>query len=384
MSKEVVHGTGSSDSFGTDIQFLRNSQVILNDASNIDSPMEEESYLDTNEVNHQDYSAEEDILTSDNQNPYTMFPIKDKEIFRMYKEASASYWTPEEIDLTQDIYDWKNKLTEDEKGFIKLILAFFAASDGIVQENIALHFLHEVKLPEAKSFYSFQIAIESVHSETYSMIIDELIKDLIEKDRLFNSILNIQSIKAKADWCLKWILDKSLSFDERVVAFAVVEGIFFSSSFCSIFWLKKRGLMPGLCQSNNLISRDEGGHTEFACYAHKITKRKAPFKRLKEIITSGVALEEAFVGEALPTRLIGINNESMIQYVQYVADRLCVSLNLPKLWNVQNPFDWMEMISLQQKTNFFEGRETNYQKPGVVLSASGNIYKKIFNTEADF
>ena len=300
-------------------------------------------------------------ILQENKDRFVMFPLKYHDIWDMYKQAEHSFWTAEEIDLAQDLTDWNEKLNDNEKHFIKMVLAFFAASDGIVNENLAENFLKEVQYPEAKSFYGFQIAMENVHSETYSLLIDTYIKDSVEKDRLFHAIDNFPSIKEKADWALKWIA--SDSFDERLIAFAAVEGIFFSGSFCSIFWLKKRGLMPGLSFSNELISRDEGLHCQFACLLHnRYIKNKVSEERIKEIICSAVDIEKKFITESLPVSLIGMNSKLMEQYIQFTADFWLQALGCQKVYNVENPFDFMDMISLQGKTNFFEKRVAEYQK----------------------
>lgn len=300
-------------------------------------------------------------ILQENKDRFVMFPLKYHDIWEMYKQAEHSFWTAEEIDLAQDLTDWNEKLNADEKHFIKMVLAFFAASDGIVNENLAENFLKEVQYPEAKSFYGFQIAMENVHSETYSLLIDTYIKDSAEKDRLFHAIDNFPSIMKKADWALKWI--NSESFAERLIAFAAVEGIFFSGSFCSIFWLKKRGLMPGLSFSNELISRDEGLHCQFACLLHnRYVSEKVSPERIQEIITSAVEIEKEFITESLPVSLIGMNSKLMEQYIQFTADFWLQALGCQKVYNVENPFDFMDMISLQGKTNFFEKRVAEYQK----------------------
>ena len=300
-------------------------------------------------------------ILKENKDRFVMFPLKYHDIWELYKQAEHSFWTAEEIDLAQDLTDWNEKLNTDEKHFIKMVLAFFAASDGIVNENLAENFLKEVQYPEAKSFYGFQIAMENVHSETYSLLIDTYIKDSAEKDRLFHAIDNFPSIKEKADWALKWIASES--FDERLIAFAAVEGIFFSGSFCSIFWLKKRGLMPGLSFSNELISRDEGLHCQFACLLHnRYIKDKVSEERIKEIICSAVDIERTFITESLPVSLIGMNSKLMEQYIEFTADFWLQALGCQKVYNVENPFDFMDMISLQGKTNFFEKRVAEYQK----------------------
>ncbi|AWL09999.1 ribonucleoside-diphosphate reductase [Aquirufa nivalisilvae] len=305
----------------------------------------------------------EPLLVED-PNRFVLFPIKHNDIWKFYKQAEASFWTAEEIDLQQDLADWK-KMNDGERHFISHVLAFFAASDGIVNENLANNFLKEVQYAEAKCFYGFQIMMENIHSETYSLLIDTYIQEPKEKDRLLRAIETIDCVKKKAEWALKWI--ESESFVERLISFAAVEGIFFSGSFCSIFWLKKRGLMPGLSFSNELISRDEGLHCDFACllYTDHI-KNKVSQERVYEIITNAVEIEKEFVTVALPVSLIGMNADLMCQYIEFVADRLLVSLGCKKFYNASNPFDFMEMISLQGKTNFFEKRVAEYQKSGVM------------------
>ena len=302
--------------------------------------------------------TDKELLLSEEENRYVIFPIQYDDIWKEYKKAMANFWTPEELDLSKD-YDDFVKLTDNERHYIEHVLAFFAASDGIVNENLVDRFCNEVQLLEAKFFYGFQIAIENIHSETYSLLIDTLIKDNKKKDKLFNAIETIPSIKKKADWALRWIGDTS-SFGERCIAFAAVEGIFFSGAFCSIFWLKKRGLMPGLCHSNELISRDEGMHTEFAILMHSYLKNKPSKERIVEIISEAVTIEKEFITESLPCSLIGMNCELMKQYIEFVADRLLQMLNIDKIYNSSNPFDWMEMISVQGKTNFFEKRVGEY------------------------
>ena len=322
--------------------------------------------------------ATEPIL-QENNNRFVLFPIQHDDIWSFYKRSEASFWTAEEIDLSPDLIDWENKLNDDEKHFIKHVLAFFAASDGIVNENLAENFLAEVQYTEAKFFYGFQIAMENVHSETYSLLIDTYIKDSAEKKHLFNAIDTLDCVKKKADWALRWI-DKG-SYAERLIAFAAVEGIFFSGSFCSIFWLKKRGLMPGLTFSNELISRDEGLHCDFACLLYtKHLKNMLPKEQVTEIIKDAVEIEKEFVTDALPVRLIGMNSDLMTQYIEFVADRLLVELGNEKIYNATNPFGFMEMISIQGKTNFFEKRVGEYQKAGV-LSGDNS---KTFSTDEDF
>jgi ribonucleoside-diphosphate reductase beta chain len=314
-----------------------------------------------------------------NDNRFVLFPIQHDDIWQFYKKAEASFWTAEEIDLGQDLIDWENKLNDNERHFIKHILAFFAASDGIVNENLAENFLSEVQYTEAKFFYGFQVAIENIHSETYSLLIDTYIKDTNDKNHLFNAIDTLDCVKKKADWALRWI-DKG-NFAERLVAFAAVEGIFFSGSFCSIFWLKKRGLMPGLSFSNELISRDEGLHCDFACLLYnKHVVNKLDKNQIKEIIVDAVEIEKEFITDALPVKLIGMNSDLMSQYIEFVADRLLVELGNKKVYNVSNPFDFMDMISIQGKTNFFEKRVAEYQKAGVM----GNKEDQSFSLDEDF
>ena len=300
-----------------------------------------------------------DPLLTENPHRYVMFPIQDDEIWKSYKKQMDCFWRAEEIDFSKDLTDWV-KLNEKEKMFVKMILAFFAASDGIVLENIAMRFMSEVQLPEARAAYGFQIMMENIHSEVYSLLIDTYIKDAREKDRLFHALDNYPCIKKKADWALKWINDKRSSFATRLVAFACVEGIFFSGAFCSIYWLKKRGLMPGLTFSNELIARDEGMHTEFAVLLFTKMQRKMKKSRIYEIIKEAVVIEKEFICEALPCRLIGMNAKLMSQYIEFVADRLVVQLGYDKIYNTSNPFDFMEMISMEGKTNFFEKRVGDY------------------------
>jgi len=295
-----------------------------------------------------------------------LLPINYPKVWEMYKKHEQSFWTAEEIDLHPDLVDWENKLNDDERHFIKHVLAFFAASDGIVNENLAVNFMSEVQIPEARCFYGFQIMMENIHSETYSLLIDAYIKDPKEKHYLFNAIETVPCVKKKADWALRWI--QNGSFAERLVAFAAVEGIFFSGSFCSIFWLKKRGLMPGLTFSNELISRDEGLHCDFACLLYSMLQNKMTQEQVHTIIKDAVNCEHEFVTDALPVSLIGMNARLMCQYIEFVADRLLVSLGYSKIYNAANPFDFMEMISLQGKTNFFEKRVGEYKKAGVAQS----------------
>ena len=322
-------------------------------------------------------SPQKEVLLTENPNRFVMFPLSDQDIWKMYKKMMDCFWRAEEIDFSKDLVDW-NKLKETEKHFIKMVLAFFAASDGIVLENLGQRFLSEVQLPEARAAYGFQLMMENIHSETYSLLIDTYIKDKDEQTKLFRAIDNFPCIKKKADWAIKWIQDKRSSFATRLVAFACVEGIFFSGSFCSIYWLKKRGLMPGLTFSNELISRDEGMHTEFAVLLFNKLKKKKKKGKVVELIKDAVEIEKEFILEALPCKLIGMNSKLMSQYIEFVADRLSQQLGYGKIFNSSNPFDFMEMISLEGKTNFFEKRVGDYS-----LSSCENK-SEAFNFDADF
>ena len=317
-------------------------------------------------------------ILQENKNRFVLFPLQYLDIWEYYKKAQASFWTAEEIDLQQDLADWE-KLNAGEQHFVKHVLAFFAASDGIVNENLAENFVSEVQYTEAKFFYGFQIMMENIHSETYSLLIDTYIKDKAEQEYLFNAIDTVPAVQKKAEWALKWI--GSESFVERLIAFAAVEGIFFSGSFCSIFWLKKRGLMPGLSFSNELISRDEGMHTDFAVhlYNHHI-EHKLSRERLIEIIDSALEIEKEFISESLPVSLIGMNSDLMKQYLEYVSDRLLIDLGVGKIYNSENPFDFMKNIAMENKTNFFEKRVGEYAKKGVGVKEETNV----FSTEEDF
>ena len=324
-------------------------------------------------------SSVEPIL-QENKNRFVIFPIKHHDIWEWYKKMEASFWTAEEIDLSQDLNDWNNKLNDEERYFVKHILAFFAASDGIVNENLAENFVNEVQYAEAKFFYGFQIMMENIHSETYSLLIDTYVKDEAEKDELFNALEIFPAIKKKADWALKWI--ESDSFAERLIAFAAVEGIFFSGAFCSIYWLKKRGLMPGLTFSNELISRDEGVHCDFAVHLHNNhLVNKVPKERIRSIIVDALKIEREFITESLPVSLIGMNAVLMTQYLEFVADRLLVELGCEREYNTANPFDFMDMISLQGKTNFFEKKVAEYQKAGVMNT---DVEAQKITFDADF
>ena len=318
----------------------------------------------------------EKILT-ENKNRFVLFPIEHHDIWDYYKKSESVFWTAEEIDLSSDLIDWE-RLNDDERHFVKNVLAFFAASDGIVNENLAENFVNEVQYTEAKFFYGFQIMMENIHSETYSLLIDTYIKDKEEQNHLFNAIDTIPAVQKKAEWALKWI--KSPSFAERLIAFAAVEGIFFSGSFCSIFWLKKRGLMPGLSFSNELISRDEGLHCDFAVHLHNnhIENKVSP-ERIKEIIGSALEIEKEFITESLPVDLIGMNKDLMKQYLEYVADRLLVDLGVGKVYNSENPFDFMQNIAMENKTNFFEKRVSDYSKAAVGVNEG-----KSFSIDEDF
>lgn len=307
-------------------------------------------------------TQQDEILLKENKDRFVLFPIKYDKIWEMYKKAENSFWTAEEIDLSADLKDW-DRLNDGERHFITHVLAFFAASDGIVNENLAVNMMNAVQLPEARCFYGFQIMIENIHSEMYSLLIDTYVKDTTEKHRLFNAIETVPCVTRKADWALRWI--ENGSFAERLVAFAAVEGIFFSGSFCSIFWLKKRGLMPGLATSNEFISRDEGLHCDFACLLFGMLKNKLSQEQVYDMITSAVAIEQEFITDALPVDLIGMNSKMMRQYIEFVADRLLNSLGCAKYYNAANPFDFMEAISLEGKTNFFEKRVSEYTKAGV-------------------
>ncbi|MGK7392080.1 MAG: ribonucleotide-diphosphate reductase subunit beta [Candidatus Cyclobacteriaceae bacterium M2_1C_046] len=320
-------------------------------------------------------------ILKENKDRFVLFPIEHNDIWEYYKKAEASIWTAEEIDLSQDLKDWEN-LNDGERHFISHVLAFFAASDGIVNENLAENFVSEVQYTEAKFFYGFQIAMENIHSETYSLLIDTYVKDNAEKDKLFHAIETMDCVKKKADWALRWIDEGS--FQERLIAFAAVEGIFFSGSFCSIFWLKKRGLMPGLSFSNELISRDEGLHCDFACHIYnEHVVNKMPNETIIGIIKDAVEIEKEFVTDALPVKLIGMNSDLMCQYIEFVADRLLNELTGQKIYHSTNPFDFMEMISLQGKTNFFEKRVGDYQKAGVMKKDTDNDKPK-FSLDEDF
>lgn len=323
-------------------------------------------------------SAVVEPILKENPNRFVLFPIEHDAIWKMYKQAEASFWTAEEIDLHQDLTDWE-RLNDGERHFIKHVLAFFAASDGIVNENLVLNFMREVQIPEARCFYGFQVAIENIHAEVYSLLIDTYIKDEKEKDFLFNAIETLECVQKKAGWALRWI-ENAPTFAHRLIAFAAVEGIFFSGSFCSIFWLKKRGLMPGLSFSNELISRDEGLHCDFACLLYSMLENKLEKAEVQAIITEAVEFEKEFVVDALPVSLIGMNADMMCQYIEFVADRLLNALGNDKVYGTANPFPWMELISLQGKTNFFEKRVGDYAKAGVMSTRD----EQVFSLDEDF
>jgi ribonucleoside-diphosphate reductase subunit M2 len=323
-----------------------------------------------------------DPLLMENPHRWVMFPIQYPEVWEMYKKHEASFWTAEEIDLSQDTKDWE-KLSASEQHFIKHVLAFFAASDGIVLENLGSQFSTEVQIPEARAFYGFQMAMENIHSETYSLLIEQYIKDPGEKASIFNAIETMPAVRTKAEWAIQWMQHDNC-FAERIIAFAAVEGILFSGSFCAIYWLKKRGLMPGLTFSNELISRDEGLHAEFACLLYGMLQNKLPDSVVHGLIRGAVSVEREFICEALSCDLIGMNNQLMTKYIEFVADRLLTALGHPKIYHASNPFDWMELISLQGKTNFFEKRVGEYQKAGVMASTDESSEAAGFALDVDF
>ncbi|XP_068136409.1 ribonucleoside-diphosphate reductase subunit M2 [Hyperolius riggenbachi] len=356
---------------------LSNTRVLASKTARKIFLEAEDEQLKTKE--HRNRSIQDEPLLRDNPHRFVIFPIQYHDIWQMYKKAEASFWTAEEVDLSKDLLHWES-LKEDEKWFISHVLAFFAASDGIVNENLVERFSKEVQVTEARCFYGFQIAMENIHSEMYSLLIDTYIKDPKEREYLFNAIETLPCVKKKADWALRWISDTNSTYGERVVAFAAVEGIFFSGSFAAIFWLKKRGLMPGLTFSNELISRDEGLHTDFACLMFKHLVHKPSEARVRELVTDAVKIEQEFLTDALPVKLIGMNCELMKQYIEFVADRLLLELGFNKLFRVENPFDFMENISLEGKTNFFEKKVGEYQKMGVMSKTADHT----FTLDADF
>jgi len=331
-----------------------------------------------------DPDLDDEFLLKEVKNRFTMFPIKIPEAFRMYKQAVATYWAVEDVPLGNDLRDWE-KLTDNEKHFIKHVLAFFAGSDGIVLENLAQRFVNDIQHPEIRAFYGFQIAIENVHSEMYSLLIETYINDATEKDRLFNAIDNIPCIQKKAKWAQRWINDDSSCFPIRLIAFAIVEGIFFSGSFCAIYWLKKRNLMPGLTLSNEWISSDEGMHTDFAVLLNSMLKHRVPEKIVYSMFKDAVGIEKEFIIDSIPCAMIGMNSKLMSQYIEYVADHLLVQLGYDKLYNSENPFEFMELISLEGKTNFFEQRNSSYNKANASRGISGNSNEgKALSFDSDF
>merc|ERR1712012_82964 len=354
------------------------SRLSLGDEENVGKALVGKTSSD-NDKSKTEVTRTEEPLLMENPRRFVILPIQYGDIWQMYKKAEASFWTAEEVDLSKDVKDWET-LKDDERYFVSHVLAFFAASDGIVNENLVERFMQEVQVPEARCFYGFQIAIENIHSEMYSLLIDTYVRDPAEKSKLFNAIETVPAVKKKADWALKWIGNEAASYSERVVAFASVEGIFFSGSFAAIFWLKKRGLMPGLTFSNELISRDEGLHTDFACLMFKHLVSKPSKDRIYEIVKDAVEIECEFLTDALPVNLIGMNCDLMVQYIKFVADRLLVELECDKVYKTSNPFDFMEAISLEGKTNFFEKRVGEYQKMGVMGSKEDNK----FTLDADF
>tara|TARA_B100000401_G_C52798690_1_gene717320 strand:- start:1131 stop:2144 length:1014 start_codon:yes stop_codon:yes gene_type:complete len=323
------------------------------------------------EINHENIIIEKEPILEENPNRFVLFPIKYDKLWEAYKKAESSFWTAEEIDFSKDTNDW-DKLTDNEQYFIKNIIAFFAGSDGIVLENLVGNFCNEIQIPEARCFYGFQIAIENIHSEVYSLLIDKYVKDVKEKATLFNAIEEIPCVKRKAEWAIKWMSKDKASFAKRVVAFAVVEGIFFSGSFCAVFWLKKRGLMPGLTFSNELISRDEGMHTDFAVLIYGMLVNKLDSEEIYKIVTEAVEIEKNFINESIPCAMIGMNSDLMSQYIEYVADRLIVQLGYAKYYNSENPFDFMQLISMENKTNFFEKRVSEYSLANVKVDKDVN------------
>jgi ribonucleoside-diphosphate reductase beta chain len=382
MTKSTTQAAKTSNNAAIDVKkAVLQEQGSENANPNVPTEAKEDT---TKPAKNEDWrlKEQEEVLLKENESRYVLFPIEHDDIWQMYKKHEASFWTAEEIDLSQDYKDWE-KLEEGEQHFLKMVIAFFAASDGIVLENLANRFLKEVQLPEARCFYGFQLAMENIHSETYSLLIDTYIRDPTEKARLFNAMEEIPSIKSKAEWAIKWI-EGDVSFAERLVAFAAVEGIFFSGSFCSIFWMKKRGKMPGLTFSNELISRDEGLHCDFACLLFNMMEHKPSAETINEIILDAVEIEKSFVCDAIPVELIGMNSQLMSTYIEFCADRLLVALGQPKHFNVANPFEWMEMISLQGKTNFFEKRVAEYQKAGVMAGQEDDAVNHGFTMDADF
>lgn len=371
---------------------LRAKTEVEGPENDSESTSEEEEQIPEHDPNDENYRGNKKLeklepVLRENPNRFVLFPIEYNEIWQMYKKHEASFWTAEEIDLSKDLPDWENRMTEDERFFISHVLAFFAASDGIVNENLLQRFSTEVQIPEARCFYGFQIAMENIHSETYSLLIDTYIKDPSQRKYLLGAIETIPCVKRKAEWALKWIEDEKTTYATRLLAFAAVEGIFFSGSFASIFWLKKRGLMPGLTFSNELICRDEGLHTDFACLMFSHLRDRPSKKVIQDIITEAVAIEQEFLTDALPVALLGMNSNLMCQYIEFIADRLLTSIGNDKYYNSTNPFDFMENISLCGKTNFFEKRVSDYQKAGVMAGVEGqdqDLGAHAFTLEEEF
>ena len=359
-----------------DIFGIMNTEKTRMESPIVNNVSEEESLTDYSK-GIQSIEAKT-VLTDEDAERFVVFPIKQPSLYQMYQKHLSVFWIPEEVSLAKDVDDYANKLTTNERYFINRVLGFFAGSDGIVMENLATRFMADVQLSEARAFYGFQIAMENIHSETYSLLIDTYIKDPVEKDKLLHAVETVPCVGKKADWALTWI--NNGSFAERLIAFAAVEGIFFSGAFCSIFWMKKRGLLPGLATSNEFISRDEGLHRDFACHLHNNhLLNKVPQERIIQIISEALDIEREFITESLPVNLIGMNSKLMSEYLEFVTDHLLETLNCPKVYNTANPFDFMDMISLEGKTNFFEKRVSEYQKAGVKSGGTGAI-----SFDADF
>lgn len=368
MNKSSQHGTTASEDQSTSTATTTNPTA---------------STSVTHVIDHRAFEKEEPLLV-ENKNRFVLFPIQYTEIWKAYKKAEASFWTAEEVDFSKDRADWDNKMNDNERFFIKNIIAFFAGSDGIVLENLVQNFCNEVQVPEARCMYAFQAAIENIHAEVYSLLIDKYVDDPREKDTLFHAIQHIPSIQKKAEWAMKWMNPATSSFYERLVAFATVEGVFFSGSFCAIYWLKKRGLMPGLTFSNELISRDEGMHTDFAVLLYSMMRHRLPVERIYEIVSDAVAIEKEFINDSIPCKMIGMNADLMSQYIEYVADRIVVQLGYPKLYRSENPFDFMQLISMEGKTNFFEKRVSEYSLANVQVNGGSSDSSDTIDFDADF
>ncbi|KAG7097079.1 Ribonucleotide-diphosphate reductase (RNR), small subunit [Marasmius oreades] len=385
--------TPTKKSTKKDVPLIDDKRRSTSPLTGEDSDVEEEVEVDDLDelrkrfVGDVELPESEEPLLQETKRRFVLFPIQYPEIWQMYKKAEASFWTAEEMDLSKDLHDWNNRMNDNERHFISHVLAFFAASDGIVNENLVERFSNEVQVAEARCFYGFQIMMENIHSETYSLLIDTYIKDPRQREFLFDAVETIPCVKRKADWALTWISDKRSTFGERLIAFAAVEGIFFSGSFAAVFWMKKRGLMPGLAFSNELVSRDEGMHTDFACLLFSHLKRRPHPDTVRRVITEAVEIEQEFLTDALPVSLIGMNSKLMCQYIEFVADRLLVALGNDKIYNSTNPFDFMDMISLQGKTNFFEKRVSDYSKAGInhgVTESTAQPTSKAFVLDEDF